>query len=161
VIVIVMGVVGAGKTTVGSLLAQELGWQFSDADDYHSVANKQKIHRGIPLTDADREPWLECLHQQIANWISSGKNVVLACSALKRRYREELQVEPDVKFVYLKGDAALIDSRLQARRGHFADDKILGSQLADLEEPEDAVTVVIDQTPPQIVAAIRQKLGLA
>jgi gluconokinase len=161
VIVIVLGVVGAGKTTVGSLLAQELGWQFSDADDYHSVANKQKIHRGIPLTDADREPWLECLHQQIANWISSGKNVVLACSALKRRYREELQVEPDVKFVYLKGDAALIDSRLQARRGHFADDKILGSQLADLEEPEDAVTVVIDQTPPQIVAAIRQKLGLA
>jgi gluconokinase len=161
VIVIVMGVVGAGKTTVGSLLAQALGWQFADADDYHSPENKEKIHRGIPLTDADRKPWLERLHQQIADWISASKNAVLACSALKRKYREELQVEPDVKFVYLKGDAALIDSRLQARTGHFADDRILASQLADLEEPEDTVTVVIDQTPPQIVAAIRQKLGLA
>jgi gluconokinase len=161
VIVIVMGVVGAGKTTVGSLLAQELGWQFADADDYHSPENKQKIHRGIPLTDADREPWLECLHQQIANWIATGKSVVLACSALKRKYRDELKSGPEVKFVYLKGDAALIDSRLQARTGHFADDKILVSQLADLEEPEDAVTVSVDQTPAQIVAAIRQKLRLA
>jgi gluconokinase len=161
VIVIVMGVVGSGKTTVGGLLAQELGWQFADADDYHSPKNKEKIHRGIPLSDADREPWLECLHQQIANWIATGKNAVLACSALKRKYREELQVGPDVKFVYLKGDAALIDSRLRRRTGHFADDKILSSQLADLEEPNDAVTVSIDQTPARIVAAIRQKFGLA
>jgi gluconokinase len=154
-------VVGAGKTTVGSLLARELGWQFADADDYHSPGNKEKIHGGIPLTDADRTPWLERLHQEIAHWIATGKNVVLACSALKRKYREELKAGPDVKFVYLKGAAALIDSRLQRRTGHFADDKILASQLADLEEPEDAVTVSIDQTPPHIVAAIRQKLGLA
>jgi gluconokinase len=161
VIVIVMGVVGAGKTAIGSLLAQQLGWRFADGDDYHSQENKSRIHRGIPLTDADREPWLECLHHEIANWITSGKNVVLACSALKRKYREELRVGPEVKFVYLKGDAALIDSRLRGRKGHFADDKILASQLADLEEPQDAVTVTIDKTPAQVVAAIRQRLGLA
>jgi len=161
VIVIVMGVVGAGKTTIGRLLAEQLGWVFADADDYHSPENKEKIRHGIPLTDADREPWLRRLRQEIQNWIASTKNVVLACSALKRTYREELKVGPEVKFVYLKGSAAVIDSRLRARKGHFADDKILASQLADLEEPEDAVTVAIDQTPAQILAAIRQRLGLA
>jgi gluconokinase len=161
VIVIVMGVVGAGKTTVGSLLAQQLGWQFADADDYHSAESKEKIRRGIPLTDADRGPWLRRLHQEIATWIASGKNVVLACSALKRKYREELKAGPEVRFVYLKGNAALIDSRLRKRKGHFADDKILASQLADLEEPHDAITVAIDKTPAQNVAAIRQQLGLA
>lgn len=160
-IVIVMGIVGAGKTTVGSLLAQQLGWIFADADDYHPAANKEKIHRGIELTDADRAPWLERLHQQIAEWIDRGTNAVLACSALKRKYREELKVGPEVKFVYLKGDPALIDERLRARKGHFADDRILAAQLADLEVPENAVTVSIDQTPAQIVAAIRQQLGLA
>lgn len=160
-IVIVMGVVGAGKTTVGSLLARELGWQFADADDYHSPESKQKIHHGIALTDADREPWLERLRQQVANWIADGENAVLACSALKQKYREELNVGREVKFVYLKGDARLIDSRLRARKGHFADDKILASQLADLEEPEDALAVSIDQTPAQIVTAIRQRLGVA
>ena len=160
-IVIVMGVVGAGKTTIGRLLAEQLGWVFADADDYHSPENKEKIRHGIPLTDADREPWLRRLRQEIQNWIASTKNVVLACSALKRTYREELKVGPEVKFVYLKGSAAVIDSRLRARKGHFADDKILASQLADLEEPEDAVTVAIDQTPAQILAAIRQRLGLA
>lgn len=158
--VIVMGVVGSGKTTVGSLLARQLGWQFADADDYHSAENKEKIRHGTGLRDEDRDPWLARLRTEIQNWIAHDKNVVLACSALKRKYREELQVGPDVKFVYLKGDAALIDSRLRARKAHFADDKILASQLADLEEPEDAVTVSIDQNPDQIVAAIRQGLGL-
>lgn len=155
-----MGVVGSGKTTVGSLLARQLGWQFADADDYHSAENKEKIRHGIGLTDADRDPWLRRLRAEIQNWIAHGENVVLACSALKRKYREELKAGPDVKFVYLKGDAALIDSRLRARKAHFADDKILASQLADLEEPEDAVRVSIDQNPDQIVAAIRQGLGL-
>lgn len=160
-IVIVMGVVGVGKTTVGSLLAKQLGWQFADADDYHSAENKEKIRCGIPLTDEDREPWLKGLHREIANWISDGKNVVLACSALKHKYRKELAVGPEVKFVYLKGDAALIDSRLRARKGHFADDKILASQIADLEEPQNAVAIPIEKTPEQIVASIRQQLGLA
>jgi gluconokinase len=161
VIVIVMGVVGAGKTTVGSLLAAQVGWDFADADDYHSPENKEKIRHGIPLTDGDRGPWLRRLRQEIQNWIASGNNVVLACSALKSGYREELKVGPEVKFVYLKGDARLIDSRLRARKGHFADDKILASQLADLEEPADAVTVSIDQSPERMVTAIRQRLGLA
>lgn len=156
-----MGVVGAGKTTVGSLLAEQLGWNFADADDYHSPENKRKIHQGVPLTDADREPWLQRLHVEIANWIANGSNVVLACSALKRKYREALRAGPEVKFVYLKSDAALIDSRLRARKGHFADDKILASQLDELEEPEDAVTVAIDQPPARIVASVRRQLGLA
>lgn len=156
-----MGVVGAGKTTVGSLLARELGWQFADADDYHSPENKDKIHRGIPLTDTDREPWLERLRQEIANWIARGESAVLACSALKRKYRDELNMGPEVTFVYLKGDSRLINSRLRGRKGHFADDKILASQLADLEEPEGAMTVSIDQTPDQTVSDIRQRLGLA
>ena len=160
-IVIVMGVVGTGKTTVGSLLASQLGWQFADADDYHSAESKEKIHRGIPLTDADREPWLGWLREEITNWIANGWNVVLACSALKRKYRQELTASAEVKFVYLKGDAELIDSRLRGRKGHFADDRILTSQLADLEEPENAVTVSIDQTPERIVAAIREQLGVA
>lgn len=153
-----MGVVGAGKTTVGSLLARQLGWDFADADDYHSPENKEKIRHGIPLRDADREPWLRRLRRQIQSWIASGENVVLACSALKSKYRAELKVGLEVKFVYLKGDAPLIDSRLRARKGHFADDKILASQLADLEEPENALTVSIDQSPERIVADIRQRL---
>jgi gluconokinase len=161
VIVIVMGVVGAGKTTIGGLLAQQLGWYFTDADDYHSRENKEKIRHGIPLSDADREPWLRRLKEEIESWMGRRKNVVLACSALKNRYREELKVGPEVKFVYLKGNALLIDSRLRMRQGHFADDKILASQLADLEEPEDALTILIDQSPEQIVAAIRQRLELA
>lgn len=160
-ILIVMGVVGAGKTTVGSLLANQLGWAFADADNYHSAGNKSKIHQGTPLTDADRAPWLRRLHQEIMDWIASGKNVVLSCSALKRSYRDGLKVGPEVRFVYLKGDAALIDSRLRTRKGHFADDKILASQLSDLEEPEDAVAVSIDASPAEIVENIRRQLALA
>jgi gluconokinase len=160
-IVIVMGVVGAGKTTIGRLLAEQLKWVFADADDFHSAANVDKIRRGIPLTDNDRQPWLESLREAIADWIAAGTNAVLACSALKRSYRQLLAVGPDVRFVFLKGDASLIAARLRARHGHFADEKILASQLADLEEPEGAVVVDISPTPPEIVAEVRRKLGLA
>jgi gluconokinase len=160
-IVIVMGVTGAGKTTVGKLLADGLGWQFADADDFHSTANKEKISHGIPLTDDDRKPWLDRLRSEIVGWIAEGKSAVLACSALKRSYREELEAGPEVRIVYLKGDADLIAKRLKARHGHFADVQILASQFADLEQPENAVTVEIIGTPAQIVAEIRQKLGLA
>ena len=160
-IVIVMGVVGSGKTTVGTLLAQQLGWDFADADDFHPPANVEKIRQGIGLNDEDRKPWLQALHDAIARWIDEHKNVVLACSALKRGYRRELDVGPDVRFVYLKGSAALIAERLRLRKGHYADAQILASQFADLEEPEGAVTVEIAATPPQIVAEIRKKLGLA
>jgi gluconokinase len=160
-IVIVMGVVGSGKTTVGSLLAAELGWQFDDADDFHPQSNVDKIRHGIALTDADREPWLEGLRSEINNWIAQHRNVVLACSALKRAYRKELEAGPEVRFVYLKGSASLIAERLRSRHGHFANEQILSSQFDDLEEPENALTVPIDGTPQQIVAEIRQRLGLA
>ena len=159
-IVIVMGVVGSGKTTVGHLLAEQLGWEFADADDFHSSANKEKIHKGIGLTDADREPWLESLRAAILRWIAERCNVVLACSALKRSYRSELEAGPEVRFVYLKGSAALIANRLHSRRGHFANEQILASQLSDLEEPENAVTVGIAGTPTEIVQEIRNRLAL-
>jgi gluconokinase len=160
-IVIVMGVVGSGKTTVGRLLAEQLGWGFADADDFHSASNVEKIRRGIALDDDDRRPWLEGLRTAIAQWIAEKRNFVLACSALKRCYREELSVGTEVRFVYLKGNAELIAERLRSRHGHFAGEQILASQFADLEEPEDAVTIGIAPTPQQIVAEIREKLGLA
>jgi carbohydrate kinase (thermoresistant glucokinase family) len=160
-IVIVMGVVGAGKTTVGKLLAEQLHFAFADADDFHPQANIEKISQGIALSDDDRKPWLERLQARILAWEADRANAVLACSALKRSYREELKAGPDVHFVYLKGSANLIEQRLDARHGHFAGASILTSQMADLEEPDDAVTVDIDQTPSEIVAQIRQKLGLA
>jgi gluconokinase len=159
-IVIVMGVVGSGKTTVGGLLANELAWEFADADAFHPVSNVEKIRHGIALTDDDRWPWLQALREALTRWISEGRNVVLACSALKRAYRRELEVGPEVRFVYLKGSADLIAQRLRLRHGHFADDKILASQFADLEEPQGAVTVEIAAPPQQIVAEIRNKLGL-
>jgi gluconokinase len=159
-IVIVMGVVGAGKTTVGSMLAAELGWQFADADDFHPAANVEKIRNGIALTDADRSPWLELLRKAIVSWRTAKTNVVLACSALKSSYREQLNAGPEVRFVYLKGSASLIAERLHARHGHFAGQSILASQLADLEEPQSAIVADIRQAPSQIVDSIRKQLGL-
>jgi gluconokinase len=156
-----MGVTGAGKTTVGKLLASELAWQFADADDFHPAANVEKMRHGFPLDDEDRKPWLERLRVEITRWVAIKSNVVLACSALKRIYRQELNVSSQVRFVYLKGSAALIAERLRSRHGHFADEHILSGQFADLEEPADAVTVEISATPQQIVTEIRQKLGLA
>jgi len=145
-----MGVVGSGKTTVGLLLAQKLGWHFADADDFHSPENKNKISHGIPLTDADRTPWLMALRQRIEQWNAEGQNVVLACSALKRSYRDELQTG-NVQFIYLKGDYELIATRLRARHGHFATESILKSQLRDLEEPADAIVVSIGKSPDAMV----------
>jgi gluconokinase len=152
-----MGVVGAGKTTIGMLLAQKLGWQFADADDFHSDANKIKIAHGIPLSDSDRAPWLAALRQSIEKWNAEGRNVVLACSALKEAYRKELDAGP-VQFVYLKGDYDLISRRLRSRHGHFATESILKSQLADLEEPEEAITVTVDKSSDEIVSEIIRKL---
>lgn len=159
-ILIVMGVVGSGKTTVGNLLAAQLGWQFADADDFHPQSNIEKIAYGIPLTDEDREPWLVRLRDAILGWITNHRNVVLTCSALKRAYRTKLQAGPEVRFAYLKGSAALIAARLRVRHGHFAGEAILASQMADLEEPEDAVTVSISESPEEIVAEIRKALNL-
>jgi gluconokinase len=156
-ILVVMGVVGAGKTTVGSLLAQKLGWQFADADDFHPAANVEKIRRGIPLDDSDRAPWLAALRNAMLHWNAERQDAVLACSALKRKYREELRVD-GVRFVYLKGDLELIERRLRTRTGHFASDSILKSQFEDLEKPDDAITVEIDRSPEAIVSEIIAKL---
>src|SRR5579864_8849638 len=123
-IIVVMGVTGSGKTTVGQLLAARLGYLFADADDFHSAANKDKMHKGIPLTDADRQPWLAAMHQQIAKWIASKQNAVLACSALKNDYRRQLWTGPEGQFVYLRGSYELIAQRLRQRKGHFADEQI-------------------------------------
>ena len=159
-IVIVMGVVGAGKTTVGKTIAGQLGWEFADADDFHPASNVEKIRHGIGLSDEDREPWLERMRAAIVQWIAAGHNVVLACSALKESYRQKLQVGPEVRFVYLKGDADLIAERLRSRHGHFAGEQILRSQLSDLEEPKSALTVEISDTPREIADKVRKGLGL-
>jgi gluconokinase len=161
VIVIVMGVTGSGKTTVGSLLAKELGWEFADADDFHSAANKEKMSRGIPLDDADREPWLEALRTALLQWSAEHKNVVLACSALKKIYRDRFKIGPEVKFVYLKGSYEVIYQRLLSRHGHFATEKILKSQFDALEEPADAIVVDVGKTPEAIVSDIRDRLKLS
>jgi gluconokinase len=160
-VVVVMGVVGAGKTTVGKLLAQELGWEFADADAFHSPVNVNKISEGIPLTDEDRKPWLEALRNAIQEWVALKRSMVLACSALKESYRAELRVGPDVQFVYLQGSYDLIESRLGGRHGHFATSQILTSQFAILEEPADAIVVGVDAPPAEIVADIRKLLAVA
>lgn len=160
-VVIVMGVVGAGKTTIGRLLAAQLKWEFADADDFHPPSNIEKIRYGVPLSDADREPWLERLRGAINNWICEGCNVVLACSALKRSYRSELEAGPEVRFAYLKGSEELIAERLRLRQGHFAGEQILASQIADLEEPEGAAVADISSTPQEILTEVQKRLGLA
>jgi gluconokinase len=162
VIVIVFGVSGAGKTTIGKLLAQEVGWHFYEADDFHSRANIDKMRRGIPLTDADR--WLESLRQLIERSLEAGENAVLACSALKRAYRERLRVNDEVKFVFLRGDYALIEKQLRRRHGHFMNPELLRSQFADLEEPKpdkDILTVDLGRTPEELVDQMKTRLHLA
>jgi gluconokinase len=163
VIVIVFGVSGAGKTTVGKLLARDLGWEFYEADDFHPRANIDKMRRGIPLTDEDRWPWLDRLRDQVTRSLAAKENAVLACSALKRAYRERLRVNEDVKFVCLRGDYTLVENQLRRRRGHFMNPALLKSQFADLEEPlrsEGAITIKLERTPQELVKEIKTKLGL-
>lgn len=157
-IIILMGVSGVGKTTIGRALAQELQWRFAEGDDFHSAANKAKMHAGIPLTDEDRAPWLQSLRSAITGWLAAGDNVVLTCSALKASYREVLQVSSEVKFVYLRGSFELIAQRLALRHGHYMNPDLLGSQFETLEEPRDAVTIDVGPPVPQIVKEIRAAL---
>jgi gluconokinase len=160
VIVVVMGVTGSGKTTLGVLLARWLGWEFVDADRFHSAANVEKMRQGIALDDADREPWLRSLHEAMEGWAAEHKSMVLACSALKRSYRDELCLGGETRFVYLKGSYDLISQRLRQRHGHFASETILASQFAALEEPDDAITVDIDHSQEEIVGEIVRRLGV-
>jgi gluconokinase len=163
VIVIIFGVSGAGKTTVGRLLACELGWRFIEADDFHPAANIEKMRSGHPLTDKDRRPWLEQLRQQVERSLSAGENTVLACSALKRAYRERLRVSDEVKFVFLHGDYAVVEKQLHNRERHFMNAALLQSQFDDLEEPqpdENVLTIELGPTPEEIVERIKAKLNL-
>jgi gluconokinase len=164
VIVIVFGVSGAGKTTIGKLLAEQLGWQFYEGDDFHPRANIEKMHSGRPLTDEDRWPWLERLREQITRSITAKENAVLACSALKRAYRDGLRASDDVSFVFLRADYALVAEQLRHRRGHFMNPELLRSQFADLEQSEpdaDVLTTELGRTPQELVEDIKTKLRLA
>jgi gluconokinase len=156
-----MGPAGSGKTTVGELLATQLQWEFADGDNFHSPANVEKMSRGIPLTDDDRIPWLNSIREAMLQWNAQQRNFVLACSALKRSYRELLQINSNVKLVYLKGSFELFRERLRTRKGHYAGEQILAGQFADLEEPADAITIDAAQSPEQIVAEIRKRLALS
>lgn len=149
-----MGVAGSGKTTVGTLLAGALGSGFVDADTLHSAGNVAKMSRGVSLTDADRAPWLEAIHARIQAAFSSGEDLVVACSALKERYRQALAGNVPIRWVYLKGSPELIRARLLRRFDHFAKDNLLASQLDALEEPADAFVVDITPAPEVIVKRI-------
>ena len=153
-----MGVSGSGKTTVGKLLASELGWEFLEADDLHPPANIEKMQRGIPLDDADRDPWLDAIAKGLDTRVRAGRNAVLACSALKHAYRQRLRVSPDVRFVYLKGSFEEIEERLGDRRGHFFSPDLLESQFEALEEPLDALVVDVSDPPETIVRQIMRTL---
>jgi gluconokinase len=156
-----MGPAGSGKTVVGELLASQLGWEFADGDTFHSPANIEKMAHGVPLDDNDRIPWLNSIRKAMEQWNAQRRNVVLACSALKRSYRERLQISSGVKLVYLKGTYDLLGKRLHSRKGHYATEQLLASQFADLEEPEDAITVDVAHSPEEIVVEIRAQLALA
>ena len=158
--IILMGVAGSGKTTIGDLLSARLGWPFEDGDKYHPEANRQKMASGIPLTDEDRLPWLRKISEVIHAQLEKGDSIIVACSALKETYRKILAegIETRSIFVHLKGDFKDIYSRLEKRHGHFMKSGMLESQFATLEEPATALTIDIKHTPEQIVEQICKKL---
>lgn len=159
-IIILMGVSGAGKTTIGKLFAEKYSWTFLDADDFHSAASINKMRRGIPLTDADRIPWLTEIRTVLIRYLQENQNIVLACSALRQKYRELLTIDANqIKFVYLQVNAELISQRLQARQNHFMSVQLLESQLDSLEEPEHAIVINGSSTPDAIAQEIWHKIN--
>jgi gluconokinase len=134
--IVILGVTGSGKSTVGAAVATALGWTFCDGDDHHPPENVAKMSAGVPLTDEDRAPWLRALRHVIEACLDRGESVVLACSALKAEYRNQLLEDNDATLVYLRGDRALIEDRMLERRDHFMGPRMLDSQLAILEEPD-------------------------
>jgi gluconokinase len=156
-IFVVTGVAGSGKSTIAKTLARKLRIEYVDADDFHSEANINKMRNGEALTDEDRLPWLQAMRSAIEGWIHSGKNVVLACSGLKKAYRDILKVdEQQVRFAYLKGSQRLFASRLARRKDHFMKGNMLASQFATLEEPTASEATICDasQSVQQIVSHI-------
>jgi gluconokinase len=164
-VIVLMGVSGSGKTTVGTRLADALGWAFADADDFHPPANVEKMRRGEPLTDEDRWPWLRAIREHIRNRLADEEPAVVTCSALKGSYREALLDDVDgAELVYLRGSYDLIRERLEARTDHFFDAEMLDSQFEALEPPssDEALVVDVDASPDAIVDTIRRRLpGLA
>ena len=155
---VVMGVSGSGKTTMARLMAESVGGFFLDADDFHPPANKAKMASGTPLVDDDRWPWLKRCNAELRVRAGEGRPVFLACSALKQIYRDRLREGlPGLKFVYLKGSFDLLSARLGARKGHFMPASLLQSQLATLEEPQDAIVLDISQTQGQMLEDFRAK----
>ena len=158
-IIVLMGVSGSGKTTVGRILSDRLGWRFVDADDFHPASNVQKMRSGAPLTDEDRWPWLDRLNTLLRAEQSDGRDVIIGCSALKARYRERLSAGlADVRLVHLKGGFELIESRLKARRGHYMPPTLLASQFAALEEPEEALVLDIGAEPQTLASQLIESL---
>lgn len=161
-IIVVMGVAGAGKTTVGRALASTLGWHFCDGDEFHSLEHIDKLRQGIPLTDDDRQPWLAKIHMAIGTWIDRRESVVLACSLLKAAYRKTVMAgyQQHVRLVYLQASPELLQQRLAHRTGHFMGEVLLASQCAILEEPSDALLMDAAEAPLVIVGRIRSALNL-
>ena len=158
-VLILMGVTGAGKTTVGNLLARKIGWRFYDADDLHPAANKEKMNHSVPLSDEDRLPWLNAVRALIEKCLSEGTDAVIACSALRQAYRDILLADPArVKFVYLTGPKALIEHRLAQRTGHFMNRDLLQSQFDTLEEPDGAIAVDVSMAAEAIVDEVIARL---
>lgn len=160
-IIILFGVAGSGKTAIGRSLAAELGWEFYDADQFHPVDNIEKLRQGIALTDEDRRLWLERLRELLVRLTGQGADAVLACSALKESYRRSLQLGAEVKWVFLKGDYALIEERLRKRRGHFMNPELLRSQFETLQEPRAGALVVdVRSGIDEIIKVIRSELEI-
>lgn len=162
-IIVVMGVSGSGKTTIGTALAAQAGYVFADGDDFHSACNKQKMAAGIPLTDMDRAPWLEALNGLLVSWWKAGSGGVLACSALKASYREKLAAgtpEGKIHFVLLQASRELIAARLAIRAHEYMNPKLLDSQLAALEVPDDGCVIVNDREPNEIAAKILMQISV-
>lgn len=161
-VVVLMGVSGSGKSTVGKVLAEQLGWPFIEGDDFHPAANVAKMRAGTPLTDADRKPWLAALRDRMDLALARGESVVLACSALKHAYQEYLERHDPahIHYVYLEGSEEVIRERLEARKGHFMNPGLLHSQFEALEPPTDAIRIDVRKTPEEAAEEIRQKLDI-
>lgn len=159
-VVILMGVSGAGKSAVGELLADRLGWEFYDGDDFHPVSNIRKMTAGEPLNDEDRGPWLESIRAQIRHLEVTGTDAVVTCSALKETYRQKLlDGSNQTRLLYLRGSRALIEQRLRQRKGHYFDVGLLSSQFETLEEPSNAVVVEIDGDLESVISAVARALA--